>query len=62
EEAHLFGDHNQHRLGPVFYYTGGLGGESTGEESSVSTGVGLLFGINDNTPDTTLKWSVEVDF
>ncbi|MEW8052907.1 MAG: hypothetical protein AB2809_21330 [Candidatus Thiodiazotropha sp.] len=62
EEAQLFGDHNQHRLGPVFYYIGGLGGEPTDEESSVSIGVGLLFGINDNTPDTTLKWSVEVEF
>ncbi len=62
EEAQLFGDHNQHRLGPVFYYTGGLGGDPSDEESSVSIGVGLLVGINDNTPDTTLKWSVEVEF
>jgi hypothetical protein len=62
EEAKLFGDHNQHRLGPVFYYTGGLGGDSVEEESDVSIGVGLLFGANNNTPDTTLKWSVEVEF
>ncbi len=62
EEAQLFGDHNQHRLGPVLYYTGGLGGDSSDEESSVSIGVGLLVGMNNNTPDTTLKWSVEVDF
>lgn len=62
EEALLFGDHNQHRLGPVFYYTGGLGGASSDEESSVSIGVGLLVGMNNNTPETTLKWSIEVDF
>jgi hypothetical protein len=62
EEVQLFGDYNQHRLGPVFYYTGGLGGDRSDEESSVSIGVGLLLGMNDNTPDTTLKWSVEVEF
>ncbi|MEW8317455.1 MAG: hypothetical protein AB2660_19540 [Candidatus Thiodiazotropha sp.] len=62
EEAELFGDHNQHRLGPVFYYTGGFGGGASDDESSVSIGVGLLVGANDNTPDTTLKWSVEVEF
>ncbi len=62
EEAQSFGDHDQHRLGPVFYYTGGLGGGASDEESSVSIGVGLLVGLNDNTPDTTLKWTLEVEF
>lgn len=62
EEAALFGDHDQHRLGPVFYYTGGLGGNPSEEVSDISIGVGLLFGVNDNTPDTTLKWSVEIEF
>ena len=28
----------------------------------VILGFGLLFGLNDNTPDTTFKWSVEVEF
>jgi hypothetical protein len=62
EEAELFGDHDQHRLGPVLYYTGGLGGDPSDEESSLSIGVGLLVGLNDNTPDTTLKWTIEVEF
>ncbi|MES9940802.1 MAG: hypothetical protein ABW104_10495 [Candidatus Thiodiazotropha sp. 6PLUC2] len=62
EEAQLFGDHDQHRIGPVFYYSGGLGADSSEEESSVSVGVGLLVGLNGNTPDTTLKWSIEVEF
>ncbi|MES9993552.1 MAG: hypothetical protein ABW098_16500, partial [Candidatus Thiodiazotropha sp.] len=46
EEAELFGDHNQHRLGPVFYYTGGFGGGSSDDDSSVSIGVGVLVGVN----------------
>jgi hypothetical protein len=32
------------------------------EGSSVSVGLGLLAGLNENTPDATLKLSVEVDF
>ncbi|KUO62078.1 MAG: hypothetical protein APF80_06850 [Alphaproteobacteria bacterium BRH_c36] len=29
---------------------------------AVTLGVGMLFSLNDNTPDQTLKWSVEVEF
>jgi hypothetical protein len=96
EAARLFGDHDQHRLGPVVYYTfktaalgaGPKGGPkaravaaaSDGDSdrkqhrhgkdddaddddgASVRLGVGLLLGLNSNTPDHTLKWSVEVEF
>lgn len=34
--------------------------DETGMETTV--GVGLLFGLNENTPDHTLKWSIEVEF
>jgi hypothetical protein len=78
DAAELFGDFNQHRLGPVLYYThdfGGARGERStgasalrpagGEESAsttLSVGVGLLAGLNDDTADHTLKLSIEVDF
>ncbi len=83
DEAILFGDHDQHRIGPVVYYTfktAALAGSPAGgakpgkikalsgddgdddDGASVRVGVGLLFGLNDNTPDHSLKWSVEVEF
>lgn len=76
DSRELFGDHNQHRIGPLVYYTyrldGGIaknGGEVSetadfddDEGATVSIGVGLLAGLNENTPDATLKWSVEVEF
>lgn len=82
EERAVFGDHDQHRAGPLVYYAFSLGGDApfsngvavsdddasdaAGEEDDneveVSIGVGMLFGLNDNTPDQTLKWSVEVEF
>jgi hypothetical protein len=82
EVQRLFGDFDQHRLGPVMYYTHALDGSAHGllrlgssghgaaaagdgeasEGSSVSVGLGLLAGLNENTPDATLKLSVEVDF
>jgi hypothetical protein len=57
EAAELFGDFNQHRLGPVLYYEHEGAGSTT-----LSVGVGLLAGLNDDTPDHTLKLSIEVDF
>lgn len=67
-----FGDHDQHRIGPILYYTYDFGRslrpdprrDANGEieSSEVSVGLGLLAGLNDNTPDATLKLSVEVDF
>ncbi|MEQ1718637.1 MAG: hypothetical protein ABL907_22070 [Hyphomicrobium sp.] len=80
-ERDHFGDHNQHRAGPVVYYTffpcppslaaTGLKGKAVdlssddgdGEkEWSVSVGTGVLFGLNENTPDLTYKLSIEVDY
>jgi hypothetical protein len=68
EEALLFGDANQHRIGPVVYYELDLGkglrpawmGEDEGAEASF--GVGLLAGLTEETPDATLKLSLEIDF
>jgi hypothetical protein len=50
--AELFGDFDQHRAGCVLYWAHG----------SVSVGVGVLEGLNANTPEHTLKLSLEVDF
>jgi hypothetical protein len=82
-EQKLFGDFDQHRIGPVVYYRfdphGGGGSvkragagvkgvskdggkEDDDKKSSVSVGLGLLFGLNKNTPDETLKLSVEYNF
>ena len=54
----IFGDFNQHRAGPVLYYNF----KTKPEGAEVSIGTGLLAGLNDNTPDATLKLSVEVNF
>ncbi|MEO1281839.1 MAG: hypothetical protein AAFV69_08900 [Pseudomonadota bacterium] len=77
EERDAFGDHDQHRVGPIVYYQfgwperGGVSatddlsleiGDDDDEGTVVSIGTGVLFGLNDNTPDATLKWSVEVEF
>lgn len=83
ESRVLFGDLDQHRAGPMVYYTffpnGGRapsqhakGGPGTvalsddkggaDKELSVSIGTGVLFGLNENTPDMTYKLSVEVDY
>lgn len=84
DEREAFGDHDQHRIGPLIYYSfssgdrqglggvsqvrssadgdDGQGGDNDDEGIEVTIGTGLLFGLNENTPDTTLKWSVEVEF
>ncbi len=92
-EQKLFGDFDQHRVGPVVYYRfdphgsagsvkpakvgvkgiGKTGGKDDDDgkpgakddddkKASVSVGLGLLFGLNKNTPDETLKMSVEYNF
>ena len=79
----LFGDLDQHRAGPIAYYTffpgeGRVPGRAAagrkdtvalsdenggdGKELSVSIGSGVLFGLNENTPDLTFKLSVEVEY
>jgi hypothetical protein len=70
ESAQLFGDFNQHRLGPVLYFTAPLDGSAPGnslptadtEGTSLNIGLGLLAGLNADTPDLTLKLSIEVEF
>jgi len=76
--AEIFGDFKQHRLGPVLYYTYAFGSGGSRSNASQRTslseaddetdstrlniGLGLLAGLNENTPDATLKLSIEVDF
>lgn len=69
EEAALFGDFDQHRLGPVIYWnfkpdwgSGATDADDDGEAGEVSLGIGALFGLNAATPDTTLKLSMEYVF
>ena len=65
ESARLFGDFNQHRAGPVLYFAhdlGPAGADLDHDSPSVSIGLGILAGLNENTPDQTLKLSIEVDF
>lgn len=70
--ARLFGDHDQHRIGPILYISHDLGRslrsnarrDASGafETSELTLGVGLLAGLNEATPDATLKLSLEIDF
>lgn len=60
EESEIFGDHDLHRLGPIAYFNHVLGGKDDAQE--LSLGVGVFFGLNNDTPDTTLKWSLEYEF
>lgn len=74
EANEAFGDFDQHRLGPIVYYTyalpgksirhdAGEGGDDDDEEGPTATfGLGFFAGLNENTPDGTLKASLEVDF
>ncbi len=78
EAAQVFGDFDQHRAGVIVYYTSALGcvtceraapiaasliGSGGADDSTTLTiGVGLLTGLNGNTPDQTLKLSIELDF
>lgn len=73
-EAELFGDFDQHRAGPVIYYafspnagvnrnsTSKLDDDGGDKQVEVSIGAGALFGLNENTPDTTYKLSIEVEY
>lgn len=76
EAAKAIGDQDQHRIGPAAYYTfkgpakasakdddDGAGGDDDDDEGgNVTVGAGVLFGLNDNTPDTTIKTGLEVEF
>jgi hypothetical protein len=64
DEARAFGDFDQHRLGPVMYYTVDHGRPAgfAGREVATKIGLGTLIGLNDTTPDATLKLSLELTF
>jgi hypothetical protein len=72
EATLAFGDHDQHRIGPILYYSYDFGrslrpdprrdDDGSIETSELTVGLGFLAGLNDNTPDGTLKLSVELDF
>jgi hypothetical protein len=64
ESAQLFGDFDQHRLGPVAYYTYDFSDSQHAAEegANLTIGLGMLEGLNENTADHTLKLSIEVDF
>jgi hypothetical protein len=72
--ANYFGDSDQHRIGPVVYFSHVVAGNTrtlrpshsaSGTEESgaeLTIGLGLFEGLNSNTADHTLKLSIEVDF
>lgn len=62
DAARRFGDFDQHRAGPVLYYARRVGGSTAGDAAELTLGLGLLAGLNGNTPDHTLKLSVELEF
>jgi len=76
DESLLFGDFNQHRIGPVLYWSIPMEGVASnpfrpahtdgdaeaGETPALTIGLGVLRGLNENTPDTTLKLSIEAFF
>lgn len=57
-----FGAADQHRIGPVIYYSFEVPSFSPGETAEASLGVGLLAGLTDATPDATLKVSLEIEY
>lgn len=48
EAALLFGDHNQHRAGPVVYREWRVGGESAREKATGRRGIGKAAGLDDD--------------
>ncbi len=73
ESERIFGTFNQYRLGPLVYWTFGDGDDdakpakgkgdaSDDKKVETTVGVGALFGLNKDTPATTLKLSLDVDF
>lgn len=73
EESALFGDFDQHRMGPILYWTVTPNGRESSakpeaeaggddKELEVTIGTGVLFGLNDDTADATYKLSLEVGY
>ncbi|MET0407942.1 MAG: hypothetical protein ABW006_06200 [Hyphomicrobium sp.] len=71
EAEEIFGTFNQYRLGPIVYWTFGDTDDDDAtkkkdddDDRKVETtiGFGALFGLNSDTPATTIKLSLDVDF
>jgi hypothetical protein len=63
EASEHFGDHDQHRAGPIVYWSTPLEAAADDDEGAELTiGAGVLFGLTEHTPDGTFKLSAEVDF
>lgn len=57
DESRTFGDFNQHRIGPVAYWSADVR-----EGTEATLGLGVLFGLNESTSDAALKASLELTF
>ncbi len=60
DDQTLFGDHDQHRLGPIAYLQRDFG--HGGPAAELSIGLGVFIGLNEHTPDGTFKLSIEYEF
>ena len=60
EESIVFGDHDQHRAGPVIYLKPPQKDKAKGR--NLTFGLGIYAGLNSTTPDHALKWSIEYEF
>ena len=58
EASEMFGDAEQHRLGPVAYFSHEWGDDPM----ELTIGIGLLEGLSSETADHTLKLSIDLDF
>jgi hypothetical protein len=50
-------EHQEHRIGPVFYHEFELG-----HDLEVEYNIGWLFGLTDESPDNTFRWQTELVF
>jgi hypothetical protein len=50
-------DHQEHRIGPVFYHAIELG-----HHREIEYNIGWLFGLTDESPDNTFRWQIEFVF
>lgn len=68
EANEAFGDLDQHRMGPIVYWSLPLDNEPASlreadeDGSELTIGLGYFAGLTEYTPDGTLKLSVEIDF
>jgi len=56
DTSQLFGDDDQHRAGPIAYWS------FDAADAEAKLGLGVLFGLNDTTADAALKVSFELTF